>query len=458
MVPVIASNGASFRGAFLYYCHDRGAATAERISWAQTINMLTDSVAKAWKVMAYTAQHQQRLKEVSGQKATGAKLKKPVFAFSLSWAPEERPEKSAMLSAAKRCLEALGLAEHQAIIVAHNDQAHRHVHIIANTVHPLTGLVAKLKHAKRKLSDFALQYEQENGKIFCKRRAENKREREQGKSTRYSNPILQKAWDRTRTGAAFHAYLEKCGYRLAHGRKRIVVVDPYGKAHNPTRLLKNVRAADLQARLSDIDLTRLPTVEALEKAPPQAAPQQEHQPEKAAQDTPPPVEAVQDDSAVRHALKMEALFERQREEHRQLVADRGRVLEETKERLVEHYQLREQKKALIALNTKIKKARWWQKLIGITRHDQQRFAESLQGYKDSMGRYREQLGAVRMETQQSIAVLERTHGREQNRAHLAYLIQTEQKREQEERQAAAKEERRGWYRGKRPRDDLNFER
>ncbi|HWL52833.1 MAG TPA: relaxase/mobilization nuclease domain-containing protein [Chthoniobacteraceae bacterium] len=459
MVPVIASNGASFRGAFLYYCHDRGAETTERVSWSQTINMLTDSVAKAWKVMAYTAQHQNRLKEVSGQKATGAKLKKPVFAFSLSWAPEERPEQSVMLAAAKCCLEMLGLAEHQAIVVAHNDQTHRHVHIIANTVHPLTGLVAKLKHTKRKLSDFALQYERENGKIFCKRREENKRAREQGKPTRYSDSHLQEAWDRTRTGAAFRTYLEERGYRLAQGRKRIVVVDPYGKVHNPTRLLKNVRAADLQARLADLDLTRLPTVEALEKKPPKETQRAARQPVQPVADIPAPVAAVQDESAVRHALKVEGMMVRQREERRQLVADRGRVLDETKERLIAYYRLREQKKALIALNKKIKKARWWQKLVGSTKNDQRRFTESLQGYKNAVGRYWEQVGTVRRETQQALVMLERTHEREQNRVALAYLIQTEREQDRDDgRQVSENQKRRGRFRSKRPRNDLDFER
>lgn len=34
MVPVIATRGASFAGAFAYYCHDKKASTSERVAWA----------------------------------------------------------------------------------------------------------------------------------------------------------------------------------------------------------------------------------------------------------------------------------------------------------------------------------------------------------------------------------------------------------------------------------------
>ena len=101
MVPVIAAGGASFQGAFSYYFHDKGAKTRARVDWTETLNMLTDCVDKAWKVMAYTAKAQARLKEAAGQKMTGAKLKKPVFAYSLSWHPEQKPSKDEMLEAAR---------------------------------------------------------------------------------------------------------------------------------------------------------------------------------------------------------------------------------------------------------------------------------------------------------------------------------------------------------------------
>jgi hypothetical protein len=158
VVPVIANRGSSFAGAFAYYFHDKKAWTTKRVAWTQALNLLTDCAEKAWRRMAYTAKHQEALKRSSGQRATGAKLKKPVFCYSLSWHPEQNPSKQSMIGAVMETLETLGLTEHQAIVTVHTDEPHPHVHIIVNTVHPLTGLVAKLKNTKRKLSKFALNY------------------------------------------------------------------------------------------------------------------------------------------------------------------------------------------------------------------------------------------------------------------------------------------------------------
>ena len=433
MVPVIAANGASFNGAFRYYCHDKQGRTTERVEWTQTINMLTDCVAKAWKVMAYTAMHQDRLKEVSGQNATGRKLRKPVFAFSLSWAPEQEPDKPTMLEAAKRSLEALGLAEHQAIIVAHSDRPHRHVHIVANTVHPMTGLVAQLKHTKRKLSDFALQYEQEGGKIYCARREENRRTREQGEPTRYSDPHVQEAWNATSSGKAFVAALEEKGYRLAQGRKRLVVIDPYGKTHNPARLLKDVKAADIRRRLDDIDLSRLPdadeaaaeiarsskdgkdlkedwdaaneprpepTPEASEpendsnQAEPKPDDRAEPESSRAAMDEP---ETAEETSAFERLAAMQRAEMRERHDQERARLDeqsRTRLLA-TKRRLLTFYDLPDRKGELIALRARIDGAAWWKRLLGLTRKDKARFGERLADYRDAVGRYRESVSHAR---------------------------------------------------------------
>ena len=100
MVPRLAAQGSSFHGAYLYYFHDKEALTQTRVAWTKTINLLTDKVEKAWKVMAFTAKHQKELKEASGQKRSGAKLKKPVFAYSLSWHPEQKPDRKTMMEAA----------------------------------------------------------------------------------------------------------------------------------------------------------------------------------------------------------------------------------------------------------------------------------------------------------------------------------------------------------------------
>ena len=244
MVPVIAPRGSSFAGAAAYYFHDKRAWTSGRVAWTHTLNLMTDCISKAWQRMAYTAKHQDALKRASGQRATGAKLKKPVFSYSLAWHPEQKPSKQDMLDAAMQTLAALGLSDHQAIVAAHNDEPHPHVHVIVNAVHPLTGLVAKLKHTKRKLSDFARAYERAGGKVYCPQREANHAKRQAGQQSKYVDPVIKDAWQNSTDGRGFADALKAQGYQLAQGR-RLVVVDPHGNIINPARAL-GIKAAELK--------------------------------------------------------------------------------------------------------------------------------------------------------------------------------------------------------------------
>jgi relaxase-like protein len=191
MVPAITAGGRSFRGAFLYYAHDKrrdGEAvrfTTERVAWVETVNLPTGDPKRAWKVMAHTALAQAELKAAAGTKATGRKLKNPVFAYSIAWHPGERPTKAQMMEAARASLEAQGLEEHQAIIFRHTDEPQAHVHIVANRVHPVTGKAATLSNSKLKLSQWAEAYERERGKVFCPQRVSNNARRSRGEFVRH---------------------------------------------------------------------------------------------------------------------------------------------------------------------------------------------------------------------------------------------------------------------------------
>jgi hypothetical protein len=252
MVPVIAARGASFKGAFAYYFHDKKAWTSDRVAWTETINLLSNCVEKAWRFMAYTAAHQEKLKRASNEHMSGAKLRKPVFSYSLSWHPEEKPSKKKMMSAVTESLELLGLAEHQAIVAAHADEPHPHVHVIASVVHPRTGLVARLKNTKRVLSAFALRFEQRNGKIYCRRRQEASRRR--SAKAGGIDPVFGEAWRRTVTGQEFADFLRARGYRLTEGTKRIVAVNPQGEIVYPVRHLPGVSATAFRSRFAGLSL------------------------------------------------------------------------------------------------------------------------------------------------------------------------------------------------------------
>src|SRR5258707_7833598 len=132
MVAAITAGGRSFRGAALYYLHDKrrnGEAerlTTDRIAWVEIVNLPTGDAERAWRIMAHTALAQAELKAAAGIKTTGRKLEKPVFAYSIAWHPGERPTKAEQIEAARASLEAQGLEEHQAIILCHDDEPPAH--------------------------------------------------------------------------------------------------------------------------------------------------------------------------------------------------------------------------------------------------------------------------------------------------------------------------------------------
>ena len=64
----------------------------------------------------------------------------PVYHLTISFDREDQVAPAEMQAVADRVLRDLGLAAHQAIMVAHKDRDHAHVHVMVNRVHPETGV------------------------------------------------------------------------------------------------------------------------------------------------------------------------------------------------------------------------------------------------------------------------------------------------------------------------------
>ena len=198
MIPKINGLGRSFAGVAAYCLHDapepddRRPRTSERVGWADTRNLATFRPERAARLMAATAKAAPDLKRLAGGARGGRKLAKPVLHYSLSWAQDETPDKREMSRAVDRSLEALGLEGHEALIVAHEDTRHPHVHVIANRVDPETGKAATLGNSKLRLSRWAEGYEREQGRIRCERRVENNERRRAGEQ------VLRPTGDRPR--------------------------------------------------------------------------------------------------------------------------------------------------------------------------------------------------------------------------------------------------------------------
>lgn len=89
--------------------------------------------------------------------------RRPCRHIVLSWSPLERPTDAQMIAAARRVLRDLGAADHQAVIALHRDRPHRHVHIILNLIHPLTGRTLDLGHDYMRLEQACRRIEREMG-------------------------------------------------------------------------------------------------------------------------------------------------------------------------------------------------------------------------------------------------------------------------------------------------------
>ncbi len=214
MIPYVAKKGTSFRGAALYYLHDKKALTNDRVEFTHTVNLATDDPQMAWKMMAFTAMNQKEIKKAAGKAATGNKTKTTVYSYSLSWKPSDtfkdkpqpNPTKEEMIEAALDTLKIMGLHEHESMMVGHNDTEHSHIHVIVNRVHPETGIIDTHSKDRVKLSDWALEHERERGQILCKKRAENFERRRKGKWVKFKedmNKAEYYRWQRERTNQAF---------------------------------------------------------------------------------------------------------------------------------------------------------------------------------------------------------------------------------------------------------------
>jgi hypothetical protein len=136
------------------------AATVERVGFIELVNLATDEPEKAWSEMMALCDAADDLKRRAGIKATGRNMTKPVYAFTLNWHEEDRPDPAHMRETALSALRALGMGDGQAVIVEHTDRPHRHVHIIVNLIDPVTGKSACLSNDEHKLDRWADDYEQ----------------------------------------------------------------------------------------------------------------------------------------------------------------------------------------------------------------------------------------------------------------------------------------------------------
>lgn len=126
MVGKVIGTGNGFRGVINYIVNGKkDEPNPERMSWVGFRNLLTEDPEDVPALMRATANQ-------------SARCKNPVYHYAISWHRDHSPSDELMRDIADATIEDMGLSEHQIFYGAHDDTAHRHIHIIVNRVHPET--------------------------------------------------------------------------------------------------------------------------------------------------------------------------------------------------------------------------------------------------------------------------------------------------------------------------------
>lgn len=178
MIIKIHKSGRSFKGVTRYLAYDAKAETTERVAWTHTLNLASDDVPSAVNEMIWTSRAADLLKREAGVRTGGSKLEKPVKHFSLAWPHGETPTQEHMIETVRAYMEHMGWQDRQAVLFAHRDTRHPHVHVVMNSVSPADGRAARDSHDWRRSEAFALRYEREHGQIRCEQRLKPREERD----------------------------------------------------------------------------------------------------------------------------------------------------------------------------------------------------------------------------------------------------------------------------------------
>ena len=262
-----------------YVTHDKGGvATIERVAETETFNLHTDDIEKAAKHMAWTDGNRELIQKQNGGAGGGrTPTAGNTYHFSLAWHPDDDPSWQHMRETGLSAIDARDLGAHQFYFVRHTDEAHSHMHIAVNLVHPQTGQINNCWKDRDVLDAWANEYEKEHG-IQCENRAQKYEAWEQDKE---AYPERQKKSDHTDTvtrafrssdsGTAFQAALEADGLTLAQGKRRaFVVVDCNGDVSNLTRCIEfedgtkgRGKTKAINERLADLDRDTLPQADSV---------------------------------------------------------------------------------------------------------------------------------------------------------------------------------------------------
>lgn len=134
MLAKVAPTTRDFHALARYLVHGAsGSPHPHRVAWTLGHNLTSDDPDLAAIAMTATA-------------ALSPRTRAAVYHLMIAWHVSEQPSVELMQQIALATLQRAGLGEHQALIMGHGDTPHRHLHMMINRVHPLTGRAWKTSH------------------------------------------------------------------------------------------------------------------------------------------------------------------------------------------------------------------------------------------------------------------------------------------------------------------------
>jgi hypothetical protein len=212
--------------------------------------------------------------------AQGTRTKNGFYVASLNPRDDETLTNEQWATAADRLEENLGLAGQPRFIVEHEKEGRTHRHVVWGRIDADTmkAIPADFNFARHEQTSRELEQLFGLEPVIVEPRAERGPKdwetfRAQDSSIDPKEMALEitALWQQADSGLAFKAALEEAGYILAKGDRRdFVIIDQAGDDHSITRRT-GAKAAEVRARLADIDREALPSVaEAREMARAQA--------------------------------------------------------------------------------------------------------------------------------------------------------------------------------------------
>lgn len=119
--------GKGFLGLVRYLEHGEAGEHRDRVLWVESRNLPTEDPETAARLMAAHARESVR-------------TQRPVYHLVISFDPGDKVDRKSMRGVVDAVLHRLGLEDRQALLVAHKDTEHPHVHVVVNRVHPETKL------------------------------------------------------------------------------------------------------------------------------------------------------------------------------------------------------------------------------------------------------------------------------------------------------------------------------